>query len=60
MSYSKHRRGLGDDIALITKTFRIDKAASGLAKLRGKEDCGCEARKKKLNKIPSLFKSKEK
>lgn len=59
MAYSKYRRGLGDDVAVITKTFRIDKAAEALAKLRGKEDCGCNKRKEKLNKIPSLFKNKE-
>ncbi len=58
MGYSAIRRGLGDDVAFVAKSIRLDKAAKSLANILGKEDCGCEKRKKKLNKIPSLFKSK--
>jgi hypothetical protein len=60
MGYSAIRRGLGDDVAFVAKSVRLDKAAKSLAKILGKEDCGCEERKKKLNKIPSLFKTKNK
>jgi len=56
MGYSSIRRGLGDDVAFIAKTIRLDKAAKTLAQLLGKEDCGCEERKQKLNKYPSILK----
>jgi hypothetical protein len=43
--------GLGDTIAKITHFFGIDVLAEKIAKLIGKEDCGCTRRKDKLNKI---------
>jgi len=43
--------GLGDIIASITHFFYIDKLAEKVAKLFGKEDCGCERRRKTLNKV---------
>lgn len=49
--------GLGDVIAKITHFFGIDVLAQKIAKLRGKEDCGCERRREVLNKaVP--FKNK--
>jgi len=43
--------GLGDTIAKITNVLRLDVLADKIAKLFGKEDCGCNRRRKKLNKI---------
>ena len=54
---------LGD---LVEKVIHIitfgqgKKFAMWVAKLRGYEDCGCERRKNKLNKISFLEKSKRK
>lgn len=47
----KKSEGFGDTIATITHFFRIDKLANTIARWMGKEDCGCERRRKKLNKI---------
>lgn len=44
-------QGLGDTIAKITHFMGIDKLAEKIAKLFGKEDCGCSRRREKLNKI---------
>ena len=43
-------KGLGDTIAKITHFFGIDILAKKVAKLLGKEDCGCERRRTTLNK----------
>lgn len=43
--------GLGDTIAKITHFFGLDILADKIAKLFGKEDCGCNRRREKLNKI---------
>lgn len=54
---------LGD---LVEKVIHIvtfgqgKRLAMWVAKLRGYEDCGCERRKNKLNKISFLEKSKRK
>jgi hypothetical protein len=48
MSKSK---GLGDDIAKVTKFAKLDKIAESIAKSLGKEDCGCSKRQDKFNKI---------
>lgn len=47
----QHSIGLGDTIAKITHFFGIDILAKKIAKLFGKEDCGCTRRRDKLNKI---------
>ena len=44
-------KGLGDTIAKLTHFTGIDKLAKRVAKAFGKEDCGCERRRDKLNKI---------
>lgn len=48
---SRTSRGLGDTIERFTHAFGLDKLAKKVAKLFGKEDCGCERRRDKLNKI---------
>jgi len=50
MGYSKIRRGLGDDVAYVAKSIRLDKVAKFVANALGEEDCGCAARQEKLNK----------
>jgi hypothetical protein len=44
-------RGLGDDIARVTKFTRIDSLAKKIAKAFGKEDCGCGKRQEQLNEM---------
>lgn len=44
-------QGLGDTIAKITHALGIDVLADKIAKAFGKEDCGCNRRRKKLNKV---------
>jgi len=51
--------GLGDTIAKITNLFGIDILADKIAKLFGKEDCGCDRRRKKLNKLFPYKKKKK-
>ncbi len=46
----KPSEGLGDVIAKITNVLGIDKLAEKVARFFGKEDCGCERRKRTLNK----------
>ena len=41
--------GLGDTVAKITNTFGLDKVAETIANAIGKEDCGCNKRRHKLN-----------
>ena len=41
-------RGLGDSIDKITKSLGIKKMVK---KIAGKKDCGCNKRKKQLNKL---------
>lgn len=44
-------KGLGDDIARITKLTRLDRLASKIAKVFGKEDCGCDQRREIMNEM---------
>lgn len=44
-------QGFGDTIAKITHATGLDKVAEGVAKLMGKEDCGCNRRRQALNEI---------
>lgn len=44
-------KGLGDTIAKITSATKLDKLAESIAQAAGKDDCGCAARREKLNKI---------
>ena len=47
---AKESKGLGDDIEKITKATGIKKVVDTFAELTG-IDCGCEARKSKLNNL---------
>lgn len=51
-------QGLGDTIAKITAFFKIDILADKIAKLFGKEDCGCNRRREKLNNLVPYDKNK--
>lgn len=44
-------KGLGDDIEKVTTALKIDRVAKKIAALMGKDDCGCDGRKEKLNQI---------
>ena len=44
-------KGLGDTIAKITHATGLDKVADKVAKMAGKEDCGCNRRRKVLNEL---------
>ena len=48
---NQNSKGLGDTIAKITHATGIDKVAEAIANLAGAEDCGCNRRRKVLNKI---------
>lgn len=50
---NKRSQGLGDTVAKFTHFFGLDKLADKIAKMLGFKDCGCERRRKKLNKIVS-------
>jgi hypothetical protein len=52
----KKSKGLGDTVAKITKFLYIDIVADKIAKLFGYKDCGCDRRRKKLNKLVSYKK----
>ena len=43
-------KGLGDTVAKFTKATGIKKVVDTVSKAAGK-DCGCEAKKQKLNKM---------
>jgi hypothetical protein len=55
----KKTEGLGDTIAKITHATGLDILADKIAKLFGKEDCGCDRRRKKLNKLVPYNKKKK-
>ena len=44
-------KGFGDTIAKVTYATGLDKAADAIAKAMGKDDCGCNKRRKTLNEI---------
>lgn len=44
-------KGLGDTIAKVTNALGIDKLAEEVAQAMGKEDCGCNKRREKLNDL---------
>ena len=44
-------KGLGDSIEKITKATGIKKIVDTVNNLRGVKDCGCNKRKKQLNKL---------
>jgi hypothetical protein len=44
-------QGLGDTIAKITSATKLDKLAESIADAVGADDCGCQARREKLNQM---------
>jgi len=44
-------QGLGETIAKITHATGLDVVADKVAKAMGKDDCGCNRRREKLNKL---------
>ena len=44
-------RGVGDTIAKITSATKLDKLAEKIAEVAGADDCGCQARREKLNQM---------
>lgn len=53
-------KGLGDTIAKITHATGLDVVADKVAKAVGKEDCGCNRRREKLNEMFPYKKEEEK
>ena len=51
-------KGLGDSIEKITKVTGIKNIVQAVNKARGVEDCGCNKRKKRLNKLFPYKKNK--
>lgn len=49
LNENQESKGLGDTIAKITNAVGLDKVAESIAKTIGKEDCGCNKRRQKLN-----------
>jgi hypothetical protein len=49
LNENQESKGLGDTIAKITNAVGLDKVAENVAKAVGKEDCGCNKRRQKLN-----------
>ena len=47
--HESQSEGLGDTVEKITEATGIKKAVDAIAKRFGYDDCGCEARKEKLN-----------
>ena len=48
---NKESKGFGDTIAKVTNALGLDKVAETVAHAVGKEDCGCNKRKEKLNDL---------
>ncbi|ASF00730.1 hypothetical protein [uncultured virus] len=47
----KKSKGLGDTVEKITKATGIKSIVDAVNKARGVEDCGCNKRKKLLNRV---------
>ena len=50
MKLSQESKGLGDTIDKITTATGIKKVVHAVSKAVGKDDCGCEERRKRMNK----------
>jgi len=50
MKLSQESKGLGDTVEKITTATGIKKVVHAVAKAIGKDDCGCEERRKRMNK----------
>jgi hypothetical protein len=62
MSKKNHSdaEGFGDTIAYLTELLKIDKVIKTATEAMGIEDCGCDRRKQKLNKMFPYKKNEEK
>jgi len=49
MKLNEKSKGLGDTVAKFTHVTGVDRLAEQVAKLAGKEDCGCKKRQEQLN-----------
>jgi hypothetical protein len=49
LNENQESKGLGDTIAKVTNAVGLDKFAEAVAKAVGKDDCGCNKRRQKLN-----------
>jgi hypothetical protein len=49
MAIEKRSIGFGSDIAKIAKSIKADVVANNIAKIMGKQDCGCGKREEALN-----------
>jgi hypothetical protein len=57
---SRDAKGVGDLIAIATKSIGLDKLAEKVAKTIGYDDCGCDKRREDLNKTFPLKSNKDK
>jgi hypothetical protein len=48
---TQESQGLGDTIAKLTAATGLDKLVEEVAQAMGKEDCGCNKRRRKLNEL---------
>ena len=51
MKWNEQSKGLGDTIKKVTSATKLDKLAEKIAEVAGADDCGCDDRLKKLNKM---------
>jgi hypothetical protein len=51
LNENQESKGLGDTIAKVTHAVGLDKLAETVANAVGKEDCGCNKRRQKLNQM---------
>lgn len=51
MKLSQESKGLGDTVDKITTATGIKKVVHAVSKAVGKDDCGCEERRKRMNKM---------
>ncbi len=48
---NEESKGLGDTVAKVTHVLKLDVLADKVAHAMGKEDCGCNRRREKLNEL---------
>lgn len=51
MNQNNESKGLGDTVAKVTHATGLDRLATQVAKLTGKQDCGCKKRQEQLNNL---------
>lgn len=48
---NQESKGFGDTVAKVTNALGLDKVAETVAHAVGKDDCGCNKRRQKLNDL---------